>query len=408
MSFVLAGRSEQRWKSRVVRACGRAWLAGLIASCLPASSAFAQTPPGATPAAASTSQAASTSKFKSPDDGWFDLGGFLDTKFGFLPVATVITEPAVGLGIAGGLAFIDSPLTGDKRPNITMVGGFGTENGTKGALAGDVRHWLDGRLQTVGAVLWASVNLDYYGLGDDSLLADSPLQYNLEPTGMLVQAKYRLGKSPMFAGVRYSYAQTHVAFDAPPSTPGLPDVRRTSKVGGLAPSFTLDSRNNIFTPTRGSYLEGTVSFFADALGGDDAFELFDVVGMKYVALPRQVFLGARGELATSSDETPFYMRPFVYQRGVSAMRYLGEEMAQVEGEVRWQFWKRFSAIAFGGAGVAWTGLEQFDSTKTVAAGGGGVRYELARRHGIHAGLDVAYGPDGTTFYIQWGSAWMRP
>ena len=374
----------------------------MLYALLNASATFAQSDPATTPAPATSS-----SKFAG-DDGWFDMSGFLDTRFGFMPVGTVITEPAVGLGGAAGVAFINKPTATAMRPDITLLGGFGTDNGSKGAIAGDMHHWFGGRLQTVAAVLWASVNLDYHGLGEDSVLASSPLRYNLEPAGVLAQAKYRLAATPLFAGVRYSYAETDVSFDAPAGTPGLPDFRNTSRVGGLAPMLTLDSRDNLFTPTRGSYVEGTVSFFSDAFGSDDTFQTFEAIGMQYVPLPAKVFLGVRGEFASSSDDTPFYVRPFIYQRGVPAMRYLGKEMAQVEGEVRWQFWQRFSAVGFAGTGAAWSGLDRAEDPSTAVAGGGGFRYELARRYGIHAGLDVAYGPDGTTFYIQWGSAWARP
>ena len=44
----------------------------------------------------------------------------------------------------------------------------------------------------------------------------------------------------------------------------------------------------------------------------------------------------------------------------------------------------------------------------MVTGGTGFRYELARKYGLHAGLDVAFGPDETAIYIQVGSAWMRP
>src|SRR3954464_10401896 len=76
----------------------------------------------------------SSSKFRSPDDGWLDISGFLDEKYGFLPVVLPITEPAVGYGAAAGMAFISSPLgdaeAGHGRPDITMVGGLATENGS--------------------------------------------------------------------------------------------------------------------------------------------------------------------------------------------------------------------------------------------------------------------------------------
>ena len=90
------------------------------------------------------------------------------------------------------------------------------------------------------------------------------------------------------------------------------------------------------------------------------------------------------------------------------MRYQGEEVACAETELRWQFWKRFSLVGFVGGGAAWNDFERVDDTLTVVTGGVGFRYELAREYDLHAGLDVAFGPDNTAIYIVLGSAWMRP
>lgn len=241
----------------------------------------------------------------------------------------------------------------------------------------------------------------------DPVLAHHPLRYNLKPTGGLLEVRYRFRGAHAWAGMSYIYAQTPVSFEAPASTPGLPDFSRTSKVGGIMPSFTYDGRDNFFTPTKGSFLETTLNIYAPALGGDDAFQRLQLIAMQYVPLRPRWFLGARVQVATSSDDTPFYMRPDIYQRGVPAMRYLGEQMAQGELELRWQFWQRISAVGFGGTGAAWVSDTRFDSPKTVSAGGVGLRYELARKYGLHAGADVAFGPDRPAYYIQVGSAWMR-
>ena len=90
------------------------------------------------------------------------------------------------------------------------------------------------------------------------------------------------------------------------------------------------------------------------------------------------------------------------------MRYQGDDMVQIEAELRWQFWKRFSLIGFVSGGAAWNNFERFDKTQTAVTGGTGFRYELARADGIHMGLDIAFGPDNTPVYVQFGSAWMRP
>lgn len=36
---------------------------------------------------------------------------------------------------------------------------------------------------------------------------------------------------------------------------------------------------------------------------------------------------------------------------------------------------------------------------------GGFRYRIARKLGLDAGIDVAYGPSGAVFYLQFGHAW---
>lgn len=378
--------------------------AALLVAELPAWGA--ETP---TPAVA----AAEPSLLTSPEDGWLDCSGFLDTAYGFIPVVMPITEPAVGYGGGLGLLFVDkqrkdAQQAGFGRPNISAVGGFATENGTWGVAAGDMRHWQDDRLQTLVGAGYASVNLDFYGIGEDSVLKDHPLSYNLEPLGGLVQARYRLGNSRAWAGLGYALISTEVSFDAPTGTTGIPEHRSTSRVGGVTPALSFDSRDNFFTPTRGSYVEGMVGLHSQALGGDDEFQRATLTAMHYLPLHRSVTLGLRGDAAACFGDAPFYMLPYVSLRGAPAMRYQGEEMAQAELELRWQFWQRFSVVGFAGSGLVWNDLERLDDKRSVVTGGGGFRYELARKYGLHMGLDVAFGPDATAIYVQVGSAWMRP
>jgi hypothetical protein len=217
------------------------------------------------------------SQFRSPEDGWLDVSGFLDEEYGFLPVTIPITEPAVGYGAAVGLMFL-----------------------------------------------------------------------------------------------------------------------------------TYDSRDNMFTPSRGTYVETVVGVFDKALGGDDQFERLQLTAMHFRPLARTLYLGLRLDGAATFGDVPFYLRPFISLRGAPIMRYQGDETAQVEAELRWQFWKRFSVVAFAGAGAAWNDFARLDDVQKIATGGFGFRYELARTYGIHAGLDLAFSPGNQAVYVQVGSAWARP
>lgn len=283
-----------------------------------------------------------------------------------------------------------------------------TENESWAAMFGDIRHWLDDRLQTRVFVVDGSVNLDFYGIGADPVLEHQPLRYKLEPLGTSLEARYRLGDTPWWLGLNYIVARIPVTFEAPPGTPGLPDFRRESEVGGLSPSLTHDSRDNMFTPTTGTYLEATLGLFDESLGGDDTFQRGSLLGMQFVPLADQLWLGLRGDAAASFGDVPFYFRPFVALRGVPMLRYQGEATASLEAELRWQFWGRISLLGFAGTGAAWNDFGQFDDTTTAFSWGTGLRYELARDYGLHAGFDVAFGPEDTVLYIQFGSAWARP
>lgn len=346
-------------------------------------------------------------RFRDPADGWFDVSEFLDTVYGFVPVVMPITEPAVGYGAAGALVFIDRNVAG-LRPNILAVGGLGTENGTRGAFAAHLGTWMGGKLRTTVALADMDVNLDFFGLGGDRAPAGG-LGYTISPRGGMVGGSYRLGESPLWLGLRYTGVKADVTLDA--ANPGLPGIASGDlglHLTALTPSITLDLRDNFFTPLHGWYLDLSVPVFREAFGGDRDFETANLTGIHYRPLSPSLYFSARGTARSSSDGTPFFLRPFVSLRGVQALRYQGEQAGEIEAEVRWRFHARFSAVAFAGAGVARGNSVEQDSDKSVTAGGVGFRYMIARKHGLHMGLDVGFGPDNPILYVIFGNAWLRP
>jgi hypothetical protein len=378
------------------------WLGILSLFCLVALPVAADDQPAAT-----APPTKAPSKFISPEDGWLDISEFMNQRFGFMPIVLPITEPAVGYGTLAGPAFVGRP-SGSDRPNITVVAGMATGNDTWGVVAGNSRTWRNGRIQTLAGGVYASINLDYYGIGENSVLAQHPLRYTLEPKGGLVQIKNRLGRSHLWVGLGYGFISTNISFEAPEGTPDLPDYNRTTNIGRVDPSLTFDSRNNIFTPTRGTYVQATAGLSGKALGGDYEFQRLQLIVMQFAPLPHRFFFGVRGHGAAVFGDAPFFIEPFVLMRGVPAMRYAGEGMAQIEAELRWQFWNRISLVGFVGTGTAWNELGRSEKEQTVTAGGAGLRYELARKYGLHTGADIAFGPNDATLYVTIGSAWLRP
>jgi hypothetical protein len=357
------------------------------------------------------SATADESKFVDPEDGWFDMSAFLDSPAGFVPLVVPVTEPAVGFGVGGGLVFIKKnpplPEGGYRKPNMLLVGGMATEDGSWAGFAGHTGSWLDDRLQTVVAGIYGSFDLDFFGIGEGPL-NEQPLGYDLEPAGGLAQAKYRIGKTPLQVGFGYGLIGFNANFETVSAPEGVTTEELDSRVAGVTPALFFDTRSNAFTPLRGIYASLESGVFREWLGSSSDFERVRLMVIGYHPLSRTVFLGARGVVGSSFGDTPFYALPFVFLRGAPVMAYLGEDAASVEAEARWQFWKRISLVGFAGAGSAWNGFDDFENQRNLVTGGTGVRYEIARRYGLHMGFDVAWGPDEPAFYVQFGNAWFRP
>jgi len=346
-----------------------------------------------------------------PQDGQFDLSYFLAHPRGFLPVPIIVTEPAVGYG--GGLALMflrprrEASDEGWVRPDMSAVGGLATVNGTWGGFAGDSSYWLGGRLHTTAGGGTGRANLDFSGLGD-SVLRDVGVPYSLDFAGGIFQADWQVvAGAPWWLGARFTYATIDPRLRDQPTLPGLVDGLR-STISAPTLLLTYDSRDNVFTPTRGVYSETSYMASRESLGASVQFSRAGETFIAWWPAHPTVTLALRADLQSASGGTPFYMLPYVDMRGVPAMRYAGNRMISGQGEMRWRFHGRWSAVVFAGAGETRSEQGPLAYSDRIASGGAGFRYELARKFGLHVGLDLAHSPGTTAFYIIVGNAWFRP
>jgi hypothetical protein len=350
------------------------------------------------------------SRFKDPEDGAFDVSGWLATKTGFLPVLTPITEPAVGYGAALGLLFFHGgglantvkappgPTGRPISPDVSLAGAALTENGTWGAFAGHLGFWGGDRWRYMGGLARYSMNLDYYGSGDRAF------GFNMDGWALYQELTRRVGRTDLFVGARFVYLDSDISFDFDALPPDIPRPSFASTDWGLGFVAEYDTRDNNFTPSRGVDVKAAAMFRQSSLGDDGAFQIYTVTPKLYWDVKPRLVLAARLQVQTVSGDAPFYALPSVNLRGIPAMRYQGAGEASVDGEVRWNAFKRWWLVAFAGAG--WTGddLGSLQAGDNVHAGGLGFRYLVARALGLQMGLDVAKGPEQYAIYVVTGSS----
>ncbi|BBO78552.1 glyceraldehyde-3-phosphate dehydrogenase [Desulfosarcina widdelii] len=352
--------------------------------------------------------------FHDEKDGQFDISNFLASRHGFLPVPILITGPTLGAGGGLNLMFLHGGLTGTVAPNgrhvpptITGVAAAATENGSKIAGAYNLGFWFDDRLRTTTAVGRPDVNLDFYPNIDGR---EYTVDVNLEGWSFYEEAKLRLGKSDFLLGANYLYLKLDASFEnqALPQVEDL--INGNYALSGLAAVLEYDSRDTIFTPTRGMYGKLVARTYADWLGSDDDFMAYSGKVFKYLHLFDDFDLALRVQGDTVGSDAPFFIYPSVQIRGIANKRYQGQHVAVGEAELNWRVYQRWHLIGFIGTGKAFgkNKLRQkvdFSDADWRSSKGIGFRYEIARKFGMQVGADVAWGPEDTAFYITVGSAW---
>jgi hypothetical protein len=349
-----------------------------------------------------------------PQDGKLDVSDYLAGTRGFLPVPIVITEPAVGFGLGAAIAYFHAPKqplpaehSHQGPPSISMGFGAKTENGTYVYGAAHLGVWKDDHVRYTGALAKTNVNMTFYIDGrSDGLLSDAGIGFNIDGNFLLQQVQFRLKESDWWLGTNYLLVSAKNTFDLSEILPPeLPGPQFDFDLGGLGIYVQYDSRNSIFTPTQGLSAKLQYKNYRDTWGSDFNYDNYKGSVFHYTPFGDYSSLGLRLVGEKVSGDTPFFAYPFVNMRGIPALRYQGASALTAEAEYLWGFTPRWSLALFGGVGKTTTINSLRGKGQTVAAGGLGFRYRLARKLGLQAGIDIARGPEDTAIYLTVGSAW---
>jgi hypothetical protein len=347
-----------------------------------------------------------------PQDGKFDMSRWLLQHKGALFVPIIVTEPAVGNG--GGVAAVffqpasqsqESKDEGEKiPPNIYGFGALRTENGTKAFGAAGIFHFADDRWRYKGAIGKASVNLDYYTPGQ--IAAPRKIGYNLDGIFSLQQVSRRLGKSNWYLSGRWVYMNLNSRLNIESDNQYFKPNEFNRVASGVGPLIEYDSRDNTLTPSSGILSVAEMTFYNPGFGSDNTFQSYRTHTLAYFPLgsPKWI-LGVRADYRAVRGDVPFYQMPSIDLRGIAYGRYQNQNVAMIEGELRFNVTSRWAALAFSGAGRAWGRNISFDQAETETTEGVGFRYLIARALGLYVGLDSAWGPGEHVYYLQVGSAW---
>jgi hypothetical protein len=356
--------------------------------------------------------------FKDSLDNGFDFSDYIIDAHGFVPVPVIITEKALG-GFGGALAPIflkkKNPLIDTIGNNVKItpvapdvtgaVGGYTANNSW---FAGAFRSgtFIKPRIKYMVGAMYADINMSFYK--ELPQLGEKEFKFNIKSALTFIQVSKKISTSDWYAGLKYMYARTDVKYRSDSLMPEfVKPIEFSSNLSQLGAIVEFDNRDNVFTPDNGLkfHIDGICS--NEIIGSDYDFWRMNYYTYIYKTLFRKLTAGLRIDGQQTFGDPPFYFLPYLDMRGVPVNRYQGKADLLSELELRWNFYKRWSVMLYSGAGKAFNDWSEWSDTKTVWTYGTGFRYLLARKFKLRVGVDVAKGPENWTYYIVFGSNWLK-
>ena len=350
-------------------------------------------------------------------DGAFDLSNDMIYSSGFLVMPTIITEPSLG-GIGGALvpvflkkrnSVIDTVngkiKTTPVNPDITAAMIMYTAN--KSWMTGLFRSGTFAKPGITYRVIaaYGDLNLKFYNTLP--VLGKEEFSYNFKIVPVYLQGLKQFNNAHWSAGLQYLFLNAKVSPMGESLPPVIADNQRTSIISQLGGILQYDHRDNIFTPDKGIWVQGNFYWSDSVIGSDYNSWRINFTFIGFTPIAPKLFGGIRLEGQQSLGKPPFYLLPYVNLRGVPALRYQGNTTLLTEAETRWDLYRRWSLVFYGGTGVAYDNWSNMFENPLVYNYGTGFRYLLARKFGLRMGIDVARGPEQWAYYFVFGSSWFR-
>jgi outer membrane protein assembly factor BamA len=249
----------------------------------------------------------------------------------------------------------------------------------------------------------------FWGLGDTtSFSSEEPYAY--KQFYVYLHPQRSLGNS-LFLGFRYEYQQV---WDIQYDSGGLFDKenilgRYPYHISGLGLSFTYDTRNNAFSPDRGSMLQFYYSHFDPVFGSNFQYSNYVIDMRKFLKLYKQQVLAFQAYGFFNSGDVP--LRSLASLGGSNSMRgyyngrYRDKNMVVLQTEYRMPLFWRLGAVVFGDCGNVAPILSDINFQYIKYSFGGGLRFALNKDEKLNLRLDYGVSHKASNgFYLQIGEA----
>lgn len=333
---------------------------------------------------------------------------FDESSKSLVGVPLINNNPAmkIGVGAMGMYFFKTNPDDKLSPPSVVTLVGLYSTNNSYFLLPMAKLYWGENkhRATLITGTLRVNNNFNYNFEAENIKLVFSELRY-------FISAEYsRRIVNDFYLGLLYLGTKTNYKFDQGSDYEneftedffeqnGITD----NFVSSIGLNFSYDNVDYPYYPTKGFNLSVRPKFNTSWLGSVNEYIDTDYALKYYTSLAKNKVLAFNVNGGFAMGDVPFdgYQNYGVRNslRGYTTGKYKGINMIAVQAEYRWNFYKRWGAVAFAGTGSIWgndtdeSGQEVFNRDWLPSIGTG-LRFKVSPAKKINLRLDYAWGVDG--------------
>lgn len=323
-----------------------------------------------------------------------------------LPLIYYTPETTWSFGVAGVMTFPTDTLS--PRSQLQLGAAYTLQKQLLFYLPFQL-FWNQDRRRLTGELGYYRYNYFFYGVGNDFADYEGEL-YGVDFPRIRVNALWRTGAKHL-TGLRYAWDYWQV-YDQEEGGLLLEQAavvgRERSVYSALGPIWQWDSRDHLFFPRRGQWLELAVLSSNELLGATQNFVKWSVDARSYWNPKGDRVWAAQVYLEGNSGNPPFNQLALLggtrLLRGYYEGRFRDRQLAATQAEYRFPIKGRFGAVLFAGLGSVVDTWSDWQGDYLRYALGGGLRFLLLKEDQIRLRLDYGIGPNTSAFYLTVGEA----
>ncbi len=194
---------------------------------------------------------------------------------------------------------------------------------------------------------------------------------------------------------------------------GLLDTNRPIGVDGGRKSVLmllnyLDTRDNVYAPYKGFYVEAIVHGADRLTLSDYNYFRFDLDMRYYKEVRKDWVLATQFYLVTATDTAPFFDLPYIgeskYARGFRDRRFIGQHLISTQVAVRFPLFWRLRGTVFANSSWLPDRINRSFANAAKLSYGLGLRFLLRPEERTSFRVDVANSKEGFNFYLTLNEA----